>query len=100
MGGAFIGALGLFNSSKLELRQLSNTNTELLFQNGQIISAAMIGVCMAGILGEVLFMKSRNNLKLSLKLATQSSSKEDNIVMEQNPSKTEEEEEEEEYVKI
>ena len=42
MLGAFIGALGLFNSSKLEIRQELNTNGELLFQNGQIISAALI----------------------------------------------------------
>ena len=30
MLGAFIGALGLFNSSKLEIRQELNTNGELL----------------------------------------------------------------------
>lgn len=57
MVGAFIGALGLFNSSKLELRQEINTNTELLFQNGQIISASIICVCIAGILGEFWFMR-------------------------------------------
>lgn len=57
MVGAFIGALGLFNSSKLELRQEVNTNAELLFQNGQIISASVICVCIAGILGEIWFMK-------------------------------------------
>jgi hypothetical protein len=54
--GAFIGALGLFNSSKLEIRQELNTNGELLFQNGQIISAALIFVCIAGIIGEFWFM--------------------------------------------
>ncbi len=57
MVGAFIGALGLFNSSKLELRQEINTNAELLFQNGQIISASIICVCIAGILGEFWFMR-------------------------------------------
>ncbi len=57
MVGAFIGALGLFNSSKLELRQEINTNAELLFQNGQIISASVICVCIAGILGEFWFMR-------------------------------------------
>ena len=39
---AFIGGLGLFNSSKLEMRQSANTNAELIFQNGQIISSAII----------------------------------------------------------
>ena len=57
MVGAFIGALGLFNSSKLEIRQEVNTNAELLFQNGQIISSAVICVCMAGIMGEFWFMR-------------------------------------------
>lgn len=57
MVGAFIGALGLFNSSKLELRQEVNSNAELLFQNGQIISATVMCVCVAGILGEFWFMR-------------------------------------------
>jgi len=55
--GGFIGALGFFNSSKLELRQEVNSNAELLFQNGQIVSAALVFVCLAGILGEYWFMK-------------------------------------------
>lgn len=57
MVGAFIGALGLFNSSKLELRQEVNTNAELLFQNGQIISSAVMCVCVAGVMGEFWFMR-------------------------------------------
>ena len=57
MVGVFIGALGFFNSSKLELRQEVNTNAELLFQNGQIISATLMCVCVAGILGEFWFMR-------------------------------------------
>ena len=56
MLGVFIGALGLFNSSKLEIRQELNTNAELIFQNGQIISATLIFVCIAGIIGEFWFM--------------------------------------------
>ena len=40
---AFGGGLGLFNSSKLEIRQATDTNAELLFQNGQ---------------GEILVMKN------------------------------------------
>jgi hypothetical protein len=49
---AFVGVLGLFNSSKLEIRQVTNTNAELLFQNGQIISLVLILVCISGFLGE------------------------------------------------
>ena len=54
MVGGFIGGLGLFNSSKLEVRQATETNAELIFQNGQIISAVMMFVCCAGILCEFL----------------------------------------------
>jgi len=68
MGVAFIGALGLFNSSKLEMRQLTNTNAELLFQNGQIISSALIFMCIAGIIAEFMFMK---NNKHKIKLVVQ-----------------------------
>jgi len=56
---AFGGGLGLFNSSKLEIRQATDTNAELLFQNGQIVSSAIIFICLAGILGEILVMKNR-----------------------------------------
>ena len=56
---AFAGGLGLFNSSKLEIRQATDTNAELLFQNGQIVSAAIIFICISGILGEILVMKNR-----------------------------------------
>lgn len=58
MMGAFIGGLGLFNSSKLEIRQATDTNAELIFQNGQIISATILFVCIAGILGEFLVMRN------------------------------------------
>ena len=56
---AFGGGLGLFNSSKLEIRQATDTNAELLFQNGQIVSSAIIFICISGILGEILVMKNR-----------------------------------------
>ena len=50
---AFIGGLGLFNSSKLEIRQATDTNAELLFQNGQIISSAVIVICFAGMIAGI-----------------------------------------------
>ena len=37
-----MGGLGLFNSSKLEIRYETNSNLELLCQNGMIISAVAI----------------------------------------------------------
>ena len=58
MGGVFLGGLGFFNSSKLEIRQATDTNAELIFQNGQIISATIMFVCVAGILGEFLVMRN------------------------------------------
>jgi hypothetical protein len=39
---AFLGGLGLFNSTQLESRYATDTNQELIFQNGQIISSAII----------------------------------------------------------
>jgi len=56
----FLGGLGLFNSSKLELRQLTDTNKELIFQNGQIISAAIVIICVAGLLAEIFILKNGN----------------------------------------
>tara|TARA_R110002020_G_scaffold57288_3_gene157864 strand:- start:724 stop:1038 length:315 start_codon:yes stop_codon:yes gene_type:complete len=38
----FMGVLALFNTTKLELREITNSNNELLLQNGQIISSAII----------------------------------------------------------
>jgi hypothetical protein len=58
---AFIGGLGLFNSSKLEIRQATDTNAELLFQNGQIISSAVIVICFAGMIAETLVMRARKS---------------------------------------
>ena len=55
---AFVGGLGLFNSSMLEMRQVTNSNAELIFQNGQIISSAIIFICFSGIIAECLAMKT------------------------------------------
>jgi hypothetical protein len=55
----FMGGLGLFNSSKLEIRQATDTNAELFFQNGQIISSAVIVICIAGMIAEVFVIKNR-----------------------------------------
>jgi hypothetical protein len=38
----FMGVLALFNTTKLELREVTNSNSELFLQNGQIISSAII----------------------------------------------------------
>jgi len=67
---AFVGVLGLFNSSKLEIRQVTNTNAELLFQNGQIISLVLILVCISGFLGEsfaIFRYRKRKWLKVAKK---------------------------------
>ncbi len=58
MSVAFIGGLGLFNSTKLEIRQITDTNAELIFQNGQIISSAVICISLAGLLAEVVLMRN------------------------------------------
>lgn len=54
---AFLGGLGLFNSTKLEIRQITDTNAELIFQNGQIISSAIICLSLAGLLSELVLMR-------------------------------------------
>lgn len=56
---AFLGGLGLFNSTQLELRQVTDTNQELIFQNGQIISSAIIILCVAGILAEFAILRKQ-----------------------------------------
>ena len=50
----FLGFLGLFNSASLEMRQLTDSNAELLFQNGMIISTTLMVVSVAGSIGETL----------------------------------------------
>ena len=57
MSVAFIGGLGLFNSTKLEIRQITDTNAELIFQNGQIISSAVICISLVGLLSELVSMR-------------------------------------------
>ena len=57
MSVAFIGGLGLFNSTKLEIRQITDTNAELIFQNGQIISSAIVCLSLAGFLSELVLMR-------------------------------------------
>jgi hypothetical protein len=57
---AFIGLLGLFNSWKLEMRQATDTNAELLFQNGMIVSVALVAICLMGCFVEIsFFFRSR-----------------------------------------
>lgn len=56
---AFLGGLGLFNSTQLELRQVTDTNQELIFQNGQIISSAIIILCVAGIFAEFAILRKQ-----------------------------------------
>ena len=53
---AFIGLLGLFNSWKLEMRQATDTNAELLFQNGMIVSVALVAICLIGCFVEISFL--------------------------------------------
>ena len=60
----FFGFLGIFNSTKLELRQETDSNLELLFQNAQIISTSIITVTLLVILKDIRkFRKSVRNEK-------------------------------------
>tara|TARA_B100000965_G_C19084334_1_gene537651 strand:- start:21 stop:422 length:402 start_codon:yes stop_codon:yes gene_type:complete len=52
-----IGALGLFNSYKLEIRYETNSNLELLCQNGIIISSVIICFFFLSFLVEVIVMR-------------------------------------------
>lgn len=54
-----IGALGLFNSSKLEVRYETNSNLELLCQNGMIISSVVILYFLVSFFVEIMVMKSK-----------------------------------------
>jgi len=54
-----IGALGLFNSSKLEVRYETNSNLELLCQNGMIISSVVILYFLLSFFVEIMVMKSK-----------------------------------------
>ena len=60
----FFGFLGIFNSTKLELRQETDSNLELLFQNAQIISTSIITVTLLVMLKDIRkFRKSVRNEK-------------------------------------
>tara|TARA_R110000824_G_scaffold35901_16_gene112007 strand:- start:858 stop:1190 length:333 start_codon:yes stop_codon:yes gene_type:complete len=52
LAGLFIGGLGLFNSWKLEARQVIDSNNELLWQNGMIISGTLVLISLSGFIGE------------------------------------------------
>lgn len=54
-----IGGLGLFNSSKLEVRYETNSNLELLCQNGMIISSVVILYFLLSFFVEIMVMKSK-----------------------------------------
>ena len=58
----FISGLGLFNSTQLEVRYESGTNNELIFQNGQIISTAFMGLCIAAFFVEIMMMKRNTDI--------------------------------------
>lgn len=58
----FISGLGLFNSTQLEVRYESGTNNELIFQNGQIISTAFMGLFIAAFFVEIMMMKRNTNV--------------------------------------
>ncbi len=75
----FISGLGLFNSTQLEVRYESGTNNELIFQNGQIISTAFMGLFIAAFLVEIMIMKrNRSNNPMS-KTKSKSKKKTDKI---------------------
>ena len=60
----FFGFLGIFNSTKLELRQETDSNLELLFQNAQIISISVITVTLLIMLKDIRnFRKNVRNEK-------------------------------------
>ena len=58
-----IGALGLFNSSKLEVRYETNSNLELLCQNGIIVSSTIIIYFTLAFFVEILVTKERKKLR-------------------------------------
>ena len=69
----FMGVLALFNTTKLELREVANSNNELLLQNGQIISSAIIVGSVVGFMIEsfLIYLNGRDfNLNLMAPLDT------------------------------
>ena len=68
-----VGGLGLFNATKLEIRYATNSNAELLCQNAQIISSAIIAFFLVSFIVEILIMKNgkiQNNKTKSNKRPT------------------------------
>ena len=62
-----IGGLGLFNSYKLESRYETNTNLELVFQNGMIVSILFILYFTLTFAVEVLVSSRRRRASASTK---------------------------------
>ena len=58
-----LGGLGLFNSSKLEIRYETNSNLELLCQNGMIISSVIIAYFFLAFWVEILMMRTMRRRK-------------------------------------
>lgn len=61
--GMGLGSLGLFNSSKLEIRYETNSNLELLCQNGMIISSVIIVYFFLAFWVEMLMMRTMRRRK-------------------------------------
>ena len=61
--GMGLGGLGLFNSSKLEIRYETNSNLELLHQNGMIISSVIIVYFFLAFWVEMLMMRTMRRRK-------------------------------------
>ena len=64
-----LGGLGLFNSYKLEIRYETNTNLELICQNGMIISTLVILYFALAFAAEVL-VSTKNKITDSTKEIT------------------------------
>ena len=71
----FVSGLGLFNSTQLEVRYESGTNNELIFQNGQIISTAFMGLFIAAFFVEIMMMKRNTDVSNDPPSKTRSKSK-------------------------
>ena len=86
----FISGLGLFNSTQLEVRYESGTNNELIFQNGQIISTALMGLFIAAFFVEIMIMKRNTDVPNSSPSKTKNSkTKKSKILDKEKPSKEE-----------
>ena len=90
----FISGLGLFNSTQLEVRYESGTNNELIFQNGQIISTAFMGLFIAAFFVEIMMMKRNTDIPNNPSSKKRSKSKTTKIKMDEisdkeKPSKEE-----------